>query len=389
MIWVAAAAATILSGCTKHIPVDRGDRYPSGNEQPGGQSQQQPEQTLQAVLRSDWSVKYLGREDYTEDDGSVSEVERFQIKGMAGADYTVRTITIAEFDEYYQQGDYLSYIKDEATFEGDVFSGDKDILFDRMRHGDWYAFVLGVDTNGDLTGEYNFLRFNIEEEVASDDYLKWLGNYIIGNGEVNYKISVTASENNLCYFIDGWETGASISSDGTVMDQEWFETFYDKVDGKMYFVSQYIGAYDDDYLGSVEELFMGKIHYTGNMHEHDDYIIDTYGLDLASVEWKEEGAMEVVPCDVVVTFEEGDTYRTSFYKMQYLCYSYDQESWYDYNSNVPALPLVMTRVEAAPASRIARSSIRRRSVPATKAIRAERARTFVPKSERTGKAVQR
>ena len=397
LLLVAAAAAAVIAGCTKHVPHDRGGDQ-GGSGRPGGEGQEGGGQeivddTFKAVLRSDWSIKYLGREDYEEDDGYISEVERFKVTGTAGTTYTVRTITVDEFLEWYDEGDYTSYIQDEETFSGDTFEGELDILFDRMRHGNWYAFVLGLTGEGRMTGEYAMLEFGIEEETALDDYLKWTGSWTIGNGEVNYRIQVSASENNLAYYIDGWETGASISSDGTVMDQEWFEAFYDKGDGNMYFVSQYIGAYEDDGLGNVEELFLGKIHYTGNQHEHGDYIIDTEGIDLACAVYGEDGDIAVEPCDVEVQFEEGDTYRTSFYLMQYLCYSIDYEQWFDYNSNVPPLPLVMRRTESggsAPALRTAKSGraslgTRRAATRASlsgRTSRTTRTKAFVPGSRR-------
>lgn len=397
MILAAAlvAAIALCTGCHKSDDPFRGDNRPGktnggGNNSGNGGNGNGNVTTGDPVakLMSTWKISYIGREEFTEDNGFISDVERFSVSGPSSK-FTVRFITVSEFLDYYKEGDIDSYLKDEQNLSGDVFDAPGDILFDRIRVGDWYAFVLGLDSSEKLTGEYCMLEFEIfEDSVAEDEYSAFLGTWMIGNEYVRYKIDLSKSELNYTYFVDGWETGGSISeSDGMVMDQEWFETFYDRHNHKMYFVSQTIGTYDDENLGNVEEVFFGKIHYTGNMHEHADYIVDGYGIDLAEVTISEDGkTASVEPCTVTMTFDEGDSYTTSFYKMQYLCWSNDNESWYDYNANVPALPLTMTKVEETAPSSV--RGIKRANDGALRRSGKAGVRVFVPRSERTVRAVK-
>lgn len=337
------------AGCNKHEVIGHGDNNGNGRT-PGQDDPARPQETFELRENKAWNIGYAGRGDLTESDGSVIRVDDILVQGTGDTPYLVSVISRDNYATY--GGDLEAFLKDELAYNSDYVytSSPMTIHFDPFRHGTWYGFVIGLTTEKKLTGEYAWAKFEVAEEEPTADYLAWLGKWSIGSGRVSYDITISQQEANYVYRIDGWETGSSIDPDtGTVMDQEYLETFFDAPTRRMYFTSQYIGSYKDDYLGDVDYFFLGQIDYDGILAEQGLYIITGEGLDLAEARMTQDGtAATVLPCSVTTVIDDKEEFEAPFYNMQYFCDNGKQ--WYVYNENVPTLPLAMVRKSGGPAA---------------------------------------
>ena len=347
---VAVLAALMLSGCDKHDPVDRRSDSNNNGRNGGG-----TEEKLVVTERSDWSIRYLAREDYVNDDGSVDQVEHFSFSYKGSGYYIVRFIRPDDFKTVYES-DAAAFFTYEAEslvadaeadnvsfwqYTDEVFDSKiTDIYFNRLRSGTWIAFLIELDTKGDVTGNYAEANFSIREEEATEAFNKWLGSWRVSNGLVGYDLEISSIDNNFIYRIDGWEQGPAVAFQ---MDQEYIEGEFWAPNGFLYIVSQYLGTYDDDNLGTVDELFMGNIFDSNGIT-----LITDEGIDLAVMVPDGDGAV-LQPMEVTLSTGSGD-YTTTFHSMQYYMWAHKDGSWYPYNENVAQLPLTMTRLAGTKAA---------------------------------------
>lgn len=382
-IALVAVAAVAIVGCTKHDApwrhdgdhtVDPGGQGGQGGNQQGGGSGQDFQ-----LQEKGWYVGYAGRDTY-----EGQRVEVVWVRDVpTGTSYLVSVISRDNFSSY--EGDLKAFFRDELKNAGDyIYTGNSStVLFDPFRHGTWYAFVIGLDKNLELSGEYSYCKFTVEEEQPTDEYSRWLGNWKVGKGNVTYDITVSQEEANFVYRIDGWEAGC-ITETGTVMDQEYLEAFFD--DGYLYFTSQYIQTYEEEYLGTLDELFLGQIDYDGIHHAQGLYIIQDEGIDLARAFFDARGQVVFEPCRVVADID-GETFDTYFYNMQYFCT--DGKMWYHYNDNVPAFPLTMTRGGAGAGARaLSARGVQTKAGGTVSSSKALRGTHFVPRGQKVATTVK-
>ena len=346
---------------------------------------------------SAWVIEYKGREKYTDDNGYVSDVERFHVEAPGAAYYLVRTINPDVFRENYGT-DVLAFFRDEQHYlEQDAeYNNEKvtdylysespqDLLFDRIRHGDWDGYLIGFDARGKVTGEYAKCSFTIQEEVPTAAFQKWLGKWTVSSGGISYDVVVSSSEANFAYYIDGWETGDSIDSEtGTIMDgdRDWFETYFEPSNGAMYFTSQYIQTYEED--GSTyDQYFYGNIYYNGRLVEKGEYVITEEGFDIAAATLTNDGGTrgQVSGCGINVYMTDSDSslYETTFTSMQYYAFR-DGNDLLKFNLNIPQFPLTMVKKSSATSS-VSRPMARKIATP-----RALREHTRLRDVQRNGRA---
>ncbi len=325
------AAAVMILGCSK---VERQSYTPTPTPTP----EPDPQPTFQLSQNDSWKIEYKGR--------TLNEqnryVEQITVNSVPQSQkYLVSIINRANYATY--EGDIAAFLKNEYEYNSEfVYTGSPEvILFDRFRSGTWYGFIIGLDSNENLTGEYAYCKFDVEKEVATDDYKAWLGTWTATDGELTYEITVSEEEPNFVYRVDGWEVRKGVN-DWNQMDQEYLETFYEHADGNMYFVSQFIQSYKDADLNNaeVEEYFLGQIDYDGISESQGLYIITDTGLDLACAKMVTLNAANVDPCYVKSTVGS-DTFEGPFYGMQYLYTDFSQ--WYTYNETITKLPVQMKR----------------------------------------------
>ena len=189
-------AALLIPACTKHrIPAthEHGGNQNSGGQNSGGnqpghggeQGGNGGEQSgLTLNLRTDWSIVYEGRwEDYVEEDGSLSDVEKFTVSCPGAVYFEVRILGKDELANNFN-GSLKAYLEDEegwiakdAEAAGRSFSeldyiytqSTNTILFDRSRSGEYNYILIGITKDGKVSGDYTQTTVVIEQEAASGE----------------------------------------------------------------------------------------------------------------------------------------------------------------------------------------------------------------------------
>lgn len=363
-LFVVAIAIAALSGCRKH---DRPDRqHPGGGSNEGDGNGHTTEQTIfQLKENKNWVISYGGK-----DVRDGAKVEVINIDNVpANIIYIVSVINRDNYDTY--KGNVESFMKNELEAAGDyIYEGSpEEILFDPFRHGTWYAFIMALDSNHKLTGEYAYSKFTVEEEEPTAEFNKWIGTWTATQGQYAYDLTISSLEANYIYKVEGWETGNYLDEQ---MNQEYLETFFDN--GRMYFVSQYIQSYEENGT-TMEECFLGEVDYDGILHEMGLYLIQDEGIDMAYASLEDENNATITPCEVTTDID-GEEFTTNFYDMKYFVWSVGEKAWFHFNDVVATLPMTMKRVEAAPAGTKAPAVMRGHST------RPLRGKVFVPKEQK-------
>lgn len=350
-LFLAAAivAAVAVTGCKKdHFGPNGGRGNGNGNKQEEVKIEENP----------DWTVTYLGRNDFEEADGSVSRVEEFRFKYTGSNRFIVRSIK-----EGVLQNDYNGSLKEFFTTEAKavvdaagngnwydnngVFDNTQTniVAFDLLFHGNYTTYMIELNAKGGITGKYAKTSHQVEEEAAVANYTRWIGKWHVADAYAAYDITISPVENNYFYIVDGWETGPSVSEQMN-MDEDWIYARYNKDNGNLYFYGQFILAYKDDNLGDVDEMFVGTF-INGTAGETVDGEGADYQLNIAYA--KQTGDKFTIEPEVLV-FDDG-AFSAPIKTMRYTRYVYKYQDdpskrWSHYNiGGVPALPLNMTRIE--------------------------------------------
>lgn len=289
-----------------------------------------------------WSIRRgertIGNQDKMEYDNFICESED-------EATYVVLTLKDSDF-EYYYGRDLRSLFEDYQSSFGfedgsskwkDVLnSGDLTWSEQRLRSGDWTVYMVGIDEDGELSGLYQTLEVLVEQETATEDYLRWVGTWTVTalDGEELFDVVIIPSENNMWYYMGGWESTNIYGFD--TYDQSLMpELFFDKATGKMFFVSQYINTMITD----TEAL---DFYFTGTFTYGSTYVLGDEVLNLRMAE------SSFVNADYSAARIESLDFVNSgvSFPIESICYMY-------YNGSQPAaislstptLPLNMFKVE--------------------------------------------
>ena len=345
-LFLAAAlvAAMPITGCKKDHFGPNGGRGGNG----GGNKQEE----VKIEENPDWTVTYLGRNDFEEADGSVSRVEEFRFKYTGSNWFIVRSLKDGVLQDAYD-GSLKEFFTAEAKAVVDAAGNNKwnennpnvfdktqtgIVAFDLLFHGNYVTYMIELNAKGGITGKYAKVSHQVEEEAAVANYTRWIGKWHVADGYSAFDITISPEENNYFYIVDGWETGPSVQEQMN-MDEDWIYARYNKKDGNLYFYGQFILAYEDKNLGDVDEMFVGT--YLSATEE----LVDGEGADN---QWdiaytKQTGeTYSIEP----VTLEFDNGFKAPIKTMRYTRWVYKNKSWAHYNNaGVPSLPLTMTRIE--------------------------------------------
>ena len=363
-IAMVAIASLALAGCIKHEPYShRPDPEHGGGH--GGQT----EEKLLLTQRNDWTIRYIGRENQVYDDGTTAVQERFKISCSAGINLFPLIISPNDLKNVYNN-DLLSFFDYEvkllkadananpnSTLEdlGVYSARQTDIWFNRHMHGTWILYVAELDAQLNLTGQYAEYEFTIQEEVATESFKRWIGAYHVSDGYSAFDVQVSSADANYLYYVDGWETGRSVSQqmDG---ERDWIYARF--ADGKLIFYSQFLTTEDYDGI-TVDEVFAGTY-----LTQTSDSVGD---LDWEGVDYEDPVAYTVMDGETItlqptqITYDNGYTltYNSMRYSRLWFSDNGNTVNWAYYNTaGVPTLPSVMTRlpgtraVDSAPAVRL-------------------------------------
>ena len=195
--------------------------------------------------------------------------------------------------------------------------------------------MIGIDSDGELSGLYQLLQFTVEQEVASAEYNRWLGTWMVSdkNGEPLFEIQIIPSENNMWYYMGGWES-TNIYQFDTYDPALMPELFFDKEAGKMLFISQYVNT-----MVSGNETT--DFYFTGTFTYGNTYVL---GDEVLNLRMAESSFVNSSYSEAMITALDFINSGMSF-PIESICYMY-------YNGSQPAaismamptLPLTMTKV---------------------------------------------
>lgn len=292
-------------------------------------------------INDSWTIsrgeRTMNNQDKTEYDNFICESDDEQT-------YVVLTLKDSDF-EYYYKNDLRSLFEDyQSSFgfeEGSskwksvLSSGDITWSEQRLRSGDWTAYMIGIDSDGELSGLYQLLQFTVEQEVASAEYNRWLGTWMVSdrNGEPLFEIQIIPSENNMWYYMGGWES-TNIYQFDTYDPALMPELFFDKESGKLCFVSQYLNTMVTD-TDSIDFYFSGTFIY-GNTYVLGSEVLNFRMAETIFLDTVNYNSARIEGCNF-------NTQGMSF-PIESICYIYYNGSQLSSISlAAPPLPLTMTK----------------------------------------------
>lgn len=316
-----------------------------------------------------WNVFYTPRKTIRED-GQEIVVDEITVEPN-GCDYSYYVdIAYPEYIDRYYGGDVTGFFNDilddiadglpeDEDFGGVVYNGRTNVQFDRLRSGEWTAYVFGVDRRGYLTGNWSELDFVAPEEEATPEFRKWLGTWMIGGpgggydsdtgdpvtGYYYYNIHVSSAENNYYYLINDWETGrsASLMADAWCRDFQ-FETDFIPETGQMLFRTVDLGEtyYPGDFSDRFYVNLLGGFEYGA-----EEYIVTDTGVPMATATLGGDGGKAVVRPEKVKTTVDGRTVTGEFLYMQYFGFYVYRDDFFTFNEAVPYFPMTMEKLDDA------------------------------------------
>ena len=175
-----------------------------------------------------WNVTYVGQ---YEEQGQVYD-NVVAVESTDDNTYFVTAWPKATYDqvgiEYIAETECAAWLEYLAgtkyTFADLLYSGSILTMVDiDTQYGtEWYAFVIGADTEGNPTGLYAMTDLiTIVEEDMTENYASWLGTWTVtGTNGVAWDVTFSKGTANQTYKLSGWEGPESEGLDITV---DWFE----------------------------------------------------------------------------------------------------------------------------------------------------------------------
>lgn len=290
-------------------------------------------------VNDNWSIE---RGERSVNPSDRMEYDNFICSSEDDETYVVLPIKVSDF-EFYYQNDMRALFEDfhadfglevgASQWQNVLKEGDVTWSEQRLRSSDWIVYMLGIDRDGELSGLYQEYRFKIEQEVASDEYNRWLGQWKVINGEgvELFDIHILPSENNLWYYLAGWE-GDNLYFD-TYDQTLMIETFFNKSNGKMEFISQYVNTMMTDYE-TIDFYFSGTFYYGGN------YVVDAMNYKMAETSFMTSDYTEARVDGLTFT---GSGLTVPIQEICYFYYSGSQPS--SISLDIPNLPLTFKKVQ--------------------------------------------
>ena len=292
-------------------------------------------------LNSNWEIEVGSR---TINQTDKMEYDNFICSSTDEEYYVLLPISVTDFAFYYKSEikklfeDYVSSFgleEGDAKWKNIVKSGGSSWAEQRLRSGDWKIFMIGIDQQGELTGLYQELDHEIIPETMTPEYEKWLGNWMVTDkdGKNLFKITFIPSENNMWYYMGGWESGNILFLD-TFDPNLMPEVFFDKETGNIVFVSQYVNT-----LVDVDEW---NFYFSGTFTYGSSYVLGDQVLNyrMAEADFNDvTGSARIEPLKFVTGGAE--------FMIESICYIYYMGSQLgSISMDPPTLPLTMTRIAA-------------------------------------------
>lgn len=242
-------------------------------------------------LHPDWSIVYKNRNR----DNLDAERDVFSCLTGGSKDTYVpclleKSVFESAYDVEYLRPcfeDYVAFRNSERVkWPKVVVSGDYEYSEDRLPHGEYILFMVGITAEGELTGYYA-INENcvIEQEKASVEYRKWIGIWTLSgkcdNTKITYQVEITPEENNLYYRMSGWESTTAANYFKDLPTERPIRLYFEKSSGCVYVVSEQFEDFGDETMAEFYDFNLyGSItvDYDGSLRE---VVVDAPGLKLA------------------------------------------------------------------------------------------------------------
>lgn len=290
-------------------------------------------------VNDNWSVT-VG--DRVVNNSDKMEYDNFIIDSNDEESYLLVPLKVVDFEFYYSNDLQLffeDFVSDfglevgSSKWKDIVKSGDMTWPEQRLRSGDWFIFLIGVDTEGELTGYYLKHELTIEQEVATAEYNRWLGKWDVtsANGYNPFQIEILPSENNMWYYLKGWES-YNIYGYDTTDPALMPELYFDKETGELCFISQYVNTLVET-SGSYDFYFTGTFTY-GETYVLGSEVLN-YRMADANFQDAEYKTAKVDPCNFQTNGMSFPIVNICYYMVGRGAISMD----------TPTLPLTMTKIQ--------------------------------------------
>lgn len=271
-------------------------------------------------LHPDWSIVYKDRNR----DNPDAELDVFScLTGGSKDTYVPCLLEKSAFESAYDVKKLRSCFEDYVAFRNServkwpkvVVSGDYEYCEDRLPHGEYVLFMVGITVEGELTGYYA-INENcvIEQEKASAAYRKWIGSWMLtgkcDNTKITYQVEITPEENNLYYRMSGWESTTAANYFKSLPTERPIRLYFEKSSGCAYVVSEQFEDLEDATMAEFYDFNLyGNItvDYNGTPTE---VAVDAPGLKVAKFTLVEDNRAVASPMmfeyDSNGTHYEGD-----------------------------------------------------------------------------------
>lgn len=182
------------------------------------------------------------------------EYENYECKSKDQESYIILTLSMTDYQNYKKaEGhkdvkrtlfeDFYSDFMQQNDYKSKILKGDKVWTEERLRSGEYVAFMIGLDEDNELSGLYKESRITIEPEEPTEEYNKWKGWWEISfEGNNNpWTIYIDELDPNMWLSSIGWEP-EYIVEDVTNMP---VKLYYSKSTGDVYLVSQEVASGSD------------------------------------------------------------------------------------------------------------------------------------------------
>lgn len=275
-----------------------------------------------------WSIQYKERRVSADDPDDEKEVFACTV-GDSKDTYVPCLLSKTDFERSYGGNlracfeDYVAFRNmDHVKWMNVVTDQSCEHLEDRLRHGDYILFMIGIDVNGELTGYYARTDCKIAQEAASDAYRRWVGSWTVigtcGDQRIRYQVEISPDENNLYYRMSGWESTSASDYFKTIPEDLPILLYFEKSSGDVYVVSEAFDDIDGSAMSEFYDFFLYgcvQIEYGGSL---TDVPVDVTNLKIARFSLLGDDLAEVQP--EVFSFDlNGVHYDAPF---MYFNYSY-------------------------------------------------------------------
>lgn len=275
-----------------------------------------------------WNMQYKERR-VSEDDPDI-ESEVFTCHAGDSEDtYVPCLLSKADFERSYGSNlracfeDYIAFRNlEHVKWAEEVRSESCEHIEDRLRHGDYILFMIGIDADGELTGYYSMTECKIAQEAATDEYRRWLGQWTVvgscGDRRIRYELEISPDENNLYYRMSGWESTSATDYFKNLPEELPILLYFEKTSGDVYVVSEAFDDLEDPVMADFYDFFLYgcvEIDYNGQMTEVP---VDVENLRIARFSLIGENLAQVTP--EIFSFDLNGTHYDAPFR--YFNYSY-------------------------------------------------------------------